>query len=384
MKRNWIYKLFFVVVLPQMTLLTIVSGQSSSNNNDNYAASLPQVIPMTPQAAQFARYGEIPVGHTTGVPQIDIPIYTLSTGWIDIPISISYHASGFRVHDIPSPVGLGWVLNAGGLISRLVECISDFKSSTLFPNGVFNFTSAAQIDSLKSGMKKWQYASGNYYEDMSQWNSASNWESKFFDNRDGGGFDTRSDRYCYNFLGNSGVARYDVATNELKPVPYSPIKIKRIADNDYVITDTKGIKYEFSCPETTTNPNVQYYAATGWYLTKITYPGRESDSIVFAYKSGQSYYETIYTQTTGIIYAIDRGDGIAPVGTLESYFPRVGETTTAITPTGYSYYSPIVTSIKWRNVTINFNYASDRQDQRKERLTSVVVKDGNKVIEVVL
>jgi hypothetical protein len=99
-------------------------GASSQNTAP---PTLPTVIPPSPQAAQFARYGEIPVGHTTGVPQIEVPIYTLSTGWIDIPISISYHASGFRPRDIPSPVGLGWVLNAGGLLSRSVEVTSDYK-----------------------------------------------------------------------------------------------------------------------------------------------------------------------------------------------------------------------------------------------------------------
>ena len=85
--------------------------------------------PPTPQAAQFIRYGEIPVGHTTGVPQIEIPIYTISAGLIDIPISISYHASGFKVNDVASPVGLGWVLNANGwLISRIVQGIPDHYS----------------------------------------------------------------------------------------------------------------------------------------------------------------------------------------------------------------------------------------------------------------
>jgi len=29
----------------------------------------PDLIPPSPQAAQFIRYGEIPVGYTTGVPQ---------------------------------------------------------------------------------------------------------------------------------------------------------------------------------------------------------------------------------------------------------------------------------------------------------------------------
>lgn len=34
---------------------------------------LPSVIPPTPQAAALARYGEYPVSHTTGIPDITIP-----------------------------------------------------------------------------------------------------------------------------------------------------------------------------------------------------------------------------------------------------------------------------------------------------------------------
>ena len=50
----------------------------------------------------------------------EIPIYTIRMNGMDVPISISYHAGGFRNADASSVVGLGWVLNCGGNISRQV------------------------------------------------------------------------------------------------------------------------------------------------------------------------------------------------------------------------------------------------------------------------
>lgn len=81
---------------------------------------LPSVIPPTPQAAALARYGEYPVSHTTGIPDITIPLYEIDLGGYKLPITISYHASGFRPDDVATPVGLGWVLNAGGAVTRTI------------------------------------------------------------------------------------------------------------------------------------------------------------------------------------------------------------------------------------------------------------------------
>ena len=35
--------------------------------------------PQTPEAASLGKYGEVPVGHYTGVPKIEVPIYEINT-----------------------------------------------------------------------------------------------------------------------------------------------------------------------------------------------------------------------------------------------------------------------------------------------------------------
>src|SRR5690606_2470592 len=64
----------------------------------------------------------------TGVPSISIPIGTISDGPLSVPISLNYHAGGNKLGDIASWVGLGWSLDAGGMISRSVVGYEDDKA----------------------------------------------------------------------------------------------------------------------------------------------------------------------------------------------------------------------------------------------------------------
>ena len=86
---------------------------------------LPQIIPPSPTAAALGEYGDIPVSYYTGVPNISIPLYNIQSRDISVPISLSYHAGGVKVEEEASWVGLGWSLNAGGVITRSVRGLDD-------------------------------------------------------------------------------------------------------------------------------------------------------------------------------------------------------------------------------------------------------------------
>ncbi|MDX2190970.1 MAG: RHS repeat-associated core domain-containing protein [Bacteroidota bacterium] len=95
-------------------------GLSQPKNNFIKDAVMP-----APNAASLGKYGDIPVSAFTGIPSISIPIYTLKEGPIDLPISIDYHGSGIKINENASWVGLGWSLNAGGIITRTVLGLPD-------------------------------------------------------------------------------------------------------------------------------------------------------------------------------------------------------------------------------------------------------------------
>ena len=81
----------------------------------------PKIVPPSPDAAALGKYGEIPVDKSTGIPDISVPLYEIKTPRFNLPISLSYHASGIKVDEISSWVGCGWVVNAGGVIFK-IDC----------------------------------------------------------------------------------------------------------------------------------------------------------------------------------------------------------------------------------------------------------------------
>jgi len=79
------------------------------------------VVPPSPNAASFGKFGEYEVSYYTGALNLSIPIHTLQGRNISHAVSLSYNGGGNIVEQVPSWAGLGWNLNAGGVISRTVQ-----------------------------------------------------------------------------------------------------------------------------------------------------------------------------------------------------------------------------------------------------------------------
>lgn len=109
-----LHALFLVCILPHAVLA------------QNQHIAYPNVAVMTPNAAALGMYSDIPVSYYVGVPEISIPLYEIDIDGFKIPITLSYHSSGIRVSQEATWVGLGWSLNAGGIISRQVNFVDDF------------------------------------------------------------------------------------------------------------------------------------------------------------------------------------------------------------------------------------------------------------------
>ena len=113
MKLNNLYSLF---------ILSILSITTSTAQID-YADEVSQMvrIPNSPEAQAFAAYGNTDVNLHAGVPNIAIPLYTHQGIEMDLPVSLTYDASGIKVEQMATWVGLAWNLNAGGRISRITN-----------------------------------------------------------------------------------------------------------------------------------------------------------------------------------------------------------------------------------------------------------------------
>lgn len=216
----------------------------------------PSIIPLPAEAAALFQYNSTPVSMMTGVPQISYPIYEINTGKIKVPITLSYHASGIKVTQKATWVGLGWSLMAGGSIARQIRGDEDetetygwFNQST----PINSFGSVVTYDGRK-----------NYYESRP---------------------DLQPDFFNYNFTGKSGRFLYSRDQKNFVTAPYQPVRITHTSDNNYVITDDDGSRYFFTQKfnTTTDNSGLQTHVI-GWNLTKII-SNDGADSVLFNYET---------------------------------------------------------------------------------------------------
>ncbi|MCE5227949.1 MAG: hypothetical protein LLG05_19085 [Porphyromonadaceae bacterium] len=121
-------------------LLLLVSGFTYGQSPTHWSNILKVTSDYgkSPEVAAIERYGTYPVNYSVGIPDITIPIYTINTGKLELPISMSYHLGGVRVNDIASWIGLGWSLKSNGSISREMNGTPD--ETGLLGNTTFTFT----------------------------------------------------------------------------------------------------------------------------------------------------------------------------------------------------------------------------------------------------
>ena len=236
-----------------------------------------EVTPASPTAQAFMRYGEIPVDYSTGVPNISVPIYTVNGSELEIPISISYHASGIKVNDVASEVGLGWTLNAGGLISRTINDLPDESNSgnRLFYDALqFEQWVRDQAYTVNGGNRNIPHIEDFFYN-----KSSSN--------------DLMSDRFFYRLAtGESGVFTYNfnnqnLNENNIIMLPYKPYKIKNYISTSgsfkkidfFEIVDDNGITHKYQY-----HPSSSITKSSEWFLTDMI-SSNKKDTISFTYSN---------------------------------------------------------------------------------------------------
>jgi YD repeat-containing protein len=327
-----------------LTLLSAISGAALAQAPTyDPRMDLPKVTPPSPNAATLGKYGDIPVGQYAGIPNVSIPLYTVSVGDFSMPISVSYHSQGLKVEEKSGSIGLNWALNAGGVITRSIKGLAD-------ENGLGYWTHATWTDS---------YIASSYTMTESFCS---------------GVYDAQPDMFYYNFAGNSGKFVIDATVGHAAHImPAQPsLKIK-VMDNtlsSIQITDDKGIKYVFDAKETTTDDNVpptilNYTSA--WYLSKIITP---AGNITLTYADDNTYFSQYYESDH-----TNEGPSID----AQTFNPGWKSATSYITVA-----SKVLTKITTPFETITFYTLKDRKDMPSaRRITEFVVKDNNAVIKKV-
>ena len=104
--------------------LTLAAQIGSGSEADGLKADI-NIIPPSPTVMEIQKFIDVPVNMYTGTPDISIPLYTLKTPQLELPIVLKYHASGLKVEEDASWVGAGWTLQAGGVVSRTIRGLPD-------------------------------------------------------------------------------------------------------------------------------------------------------------------------------------------------------------------------------------------------------------------
>ncbi|NJN28668.1 MAG: hypothetical protein HC819_23170 [Cyclobacteriaceae bacterium] len=242
-------------------------------------------IPRTPNAASLGKYGDVPVSYHTGVPNISIPIYTVEEGDLSLPISISYHSSGIKVDEVASWVGLGWALNAGGVISRTImggrdEGLSIIDENYSSRSGWGWYKNRGAPPEINN-----QYICDPTYGSPNQ-NINPNNPIKRYTNRSYfvdaglGVLDTEPDIYTFNFHGYSGKFFFD-ENRRVYTIPWEDFYIEPLNEqlSEWLIVSPDGKKFYFGGSNATeknytakdggVNIYDQFNTSTSWYLYRI-------------------------------------------------------------------------------------------------------------------
>lgn len=234
--------------------------------------AFPKIVPPSPTAYELGKYGQVPVGMFTGTPNVSLPLYTYRSQNLSVPMSLSYSSNGIKVDQLASSVGLGWSLNVGGVITRIVRDKPDEERGVFIPDHDIH-----EVGFFTPEVMDFLYATGEE------------------------GADTETDLYMYNFMGHSGKFVFenrmmvDENDNGLIMMPQTDLKVNVVTEG-FKVTTPDGVVYSFFEKESTrsriypAHGNPEVVAVTSWYLSKIEHP--KGDYIDFIYdESNMSTYD---------------------------------------------------------------------------------------------
>lgn len=321
-------------------------------------------VPPSPEMASLGKFGDLEFEKATGTAAYSIPIYTLNYDGISLPLTLQYNSSGFRPSDIGSYLGLHWMLNGLGGISRSIKGDPD-ESGYLI-----NSVDQAYINQVVS-----QLGTLSAQSLIQQFNN---------------GIDISQDAYNINSPGFSGKFFINSQKQFTFSVKTDYKLFYQVIDGPLEDTlklwtkDTRGNRYEFDVLERTyissqngySHNTVTQDGITSWKLSKIITAGGKE--IIFNYTD----YVFSYIAPSQDVF-ISKSRMINPP-------PPNGTVYCGCSPTDtwqygnnmYIYHTKVISSIVTNNETIEFSYTNDPSAYiYQKKLTQIIVKDYNSTVK---
>lgn len=258
-------------------------------------------VPLSPEAAAFAQNGNVPVSMYTGTPQISIPIGNISGREMNIPVSLTYDASGVKVEELASIAGLKWNLNVGGAVTRRVIGLPDgYGAGThrIFDPEMRQFLQDVKDENMLSGTAYPLDRIQRFFEIEEKLGQLdTDPQPDIFSFSVNGMSGTIYIHYDYDFVNDvDNTTAYCLENPNLKvEIDFSPNGSPADHITMWSITSEDGTKYRFAQREITIhtvednefNPHTHEYTSA-WYISDII-SSSGKDYVSFSYSSSADW-----------------------------------------------------------------------------------------------
>ncbi|MBL7750947.1 MAG: hypothetical protein JNN29_06175 [Chitinophagaceae bacterium] len=352
-------------------------AQPANSRRGASEATLPFVVLPSPNSATLTRSISDNVDLYTGKLNVSLPLYSLKSRNIDVPISLGHVANAHKVNDIGSWVGLGWQLNAGGVITRVMKNLPDELNGTIsadfnIPGKGFLHLQAENVELDRFNDPVVPFAFYSYPEKIERINRG-NWNTKDKNNKPDKGFDLQPDEFYFNFGNYSGKFVFDkfgkvVMLNENNLTVTPTISGGKIVS--FVVLTEDGYKYEFGNYALNAVEETKFrvqsksilftYRYTGcYYLDNYQVPKLNNSNENYTIQSPNYIYEAVpivmsYLSPVGC--AVPSGCSSEP-GNLMDFWQAANNTNYEYCTYSSSWYLTKITSPT--NDVVNFNYVDN-------------------------
>lgn len=268
---------------------------------------VPKVIAPNLDANALGVFDKQSVNLSTGTPSISVLLHAIRVGNMELPIQLQYDASGIKVGQMATSVGLGWSINNSGILTQEVRDKIDGQSN----NVIQQYINTNTIDGRNTILYNHQYITQSYTGD-----------------------DLETDSYNINYFGNTIPFFYNYNDNTYIPQKKDDTRIIKEA-NKWTVTLNDGTEFNFDqqysrksvsstkitkLPQSAQGSNSSPNFNDSWYLTKVASKGQ---SATLGYLNSSCIYVSRGDETNDALSLIRSTESFKVISEIITPFERV-------------------------------------------------------------
>ncbi|MGU3377685.1 hypothetical protein, partial [Chryseobacterium sp. M5A1_1a] len=290
-----------IITLGTLLLLNLVV-QAQSNK------IIPSVIAPNIDANALGVFDKQSVNLSTGTPNIEVLFHTIRVGDLELPIKLQYDASGIKVGQMATSVGLGWSINNSGILTQEVRDKIDGQSTNI----IQQYVNTPTIDGRNAILYNYEHLNQAYT-----------------------GTDLETDIYTVNYFGNTIPFFYNYNDNTYIPQQKDNTRIVK-ENNKWTVSLGDGTEFNFNnmysrksvisntIPKSpnaspggmVTSPELN----DSWYLTDIVSRGQTAK---LEYVSSSNRYESKGTENYKVVSILRNVENVKMISSITTPYEKV-------------------------------------------------------------